>query len=609
MRGDKYQKRQYVVAGIFVAFGLLLLARMFYVQVLDERYQGLADNAVIREIISYPARGLIYDRNQKLVVQNQPMYDIMVVPRDVKNIDTSRFCQMFKITESDFVAKMKKAKKYSRYKSSTFLTQITTEEFAQIQEYLYLFQGFYPSVRTIRKYPYNNAPHAIGFLGEVNNENLKNDNYYNGGDYIGKTGIERFYEKELRGIKGRRLVTVDVLNREQGAYKNGEDDIAAQVGEDLYLTLDIDLQRYGEALMQNKKGSVVAIEPNTGEILSMVSSPYYNPNLLSGRERGTNYNLLQKDTLKPLLNRPLNAIYPPGSTLKPVVALIGLEEKAVYVNTDFFCPGYYQLTARRRLRCSHKHDPCYNIKDAIKESCNPYFWTAFNKTIESPKYENSGDAFDKWMSYIKSFGIGVPLNMDLPGNTKGKIPNRAYYDKIYGSGSWAASTIISLGIGQGEFSLTPLQMAMFTGVIAARGKYHYPHLVKSVGNKGKKEIYTQTQFADINPKYFQPVIDGMQETVLDGTAKIAIVEGIDICGKTGTAQNPHGDDHSMFVAFAPKNDPKIAIAVVVENGGYGSRYAAPIASLMIEQYLNDTISTKRQWIEDRMLEADLLSGE
>lgn len=609
MQNDIYNKRPLIILGIFIAFGIAILAKLFSIQVLDDTYKNAAASTVLREEISYPARGLIYDRKGKIIVKNEPIYDIMVVPRDVsKTMDTLQFCNLLGIEKTDFKARLQKARKFSNYKSSSFYNQITAQEFAQIQEFLYKFPGFFPTVRNIRSYPYGNAPHIVGYLSEVNAKDLKKDTYYSGGDFIGSNGLEYYYEEWLRGEKGKRVITVDVMNREQGSFKNGAEDKVAKAGSSLQLTLDIELQAYTESLMRNKRGSCIAIDPQNGEILAMVSNPAYDPNLLSGRNRSKNYQVLADDTLKPLMNRPMQASYPPGSIMKPLIALIALQEKATTPWWYFACPGYYNVTAKMRKKCSHRHAACKNIEDAIKESCNPYFWSIFRETIENEKYPTQADALMQFTNYLEKAGFGVPLNIDLPYEKLGSIPTRELYNKMYGEGRWGATTIISLGIGQGEFSVTPLQMAHMTSIIAARGRFRTPHLVRTIDNSIiPPNIDTAYKQYPVDSEYFEHIIEGMFDVVEDGTGKNAQIAGIEVCGKTGTAQNPHGEDHSVFIAFAPKDNPKIAVATIVENGGYGSRYGAPISSLTIEKYLNDTISTKNLYWEKRMLEADLIN--
>ncbi len=610
-------EKKWIIQAIFILAGIVLLARLYMVQVVDEEYKELAESNVVRKMSVYPARGLVFDRNNRLIVKNEPVYDLMVVPRQVKSLDTTKFCQLLDIDLEFFNKEMKKARYYSWYKASTFMTQIPLAVFTRFQEYLYQFPGFYPEIRTVRNYSESSAPHVLGYVGEINPRQLKESQEdstaynYQLGDYIGQSGLEKTYEPKLRGERGYKFVTVDAYNREKGSYKSGTKDKPAQEGVDINITLDLDLQIYAEELMQNKIGGLVAIEPSTGEILALVSSPYYNPQLLSGRERGNNFKALNIDTTKPLLNRAIQGQYPPGSTFKSFVALVGLQEKMLTPYTYFYCGGYYRLGSRI-LRCSHGHESASTIRKAIEQSCNPYFWQSFRKFIDAPQFETPAIGLAKFNEYLYEFGIGKDLhkNIDIPGAKKSNVPTVDFYDRLYGSGRWRSSTIISLGIGQGELGLTPLELANMAAVIANRGYYYYPHIIKQDTSGRKPAKFLEKNRSSIEAKHFETVVVGMHDVVETGTAKVAQIEGIEVCGKTGTSQNPHGDDHSVFFAFAPKDDPKIAIAVVVENGGYGSRYAAPISSLVIEKYLKgEELSPNRKWWEKRMFDANLINPE
>ncbi len=605
------ERKSLVVAGIFIVAAFVLIGKLMSVQVFDDTYSDRAESGSYRIETIHPSRGLIYDRNGVVVVKNMPVYDIEVIPKKVKDLDTLLFCKTFDINVEEFQAKMDKAIKESRYKQTPFIRQLSPEEFLPAQEQLHKFPGFYAQVRTIRQYPYSSAPHLMGYLSEVNRETVKENEYYQAGDYHGVNGIEKTFEEILRGKKGKRYITVDAYGRDKSSFNNGSRDSEAERGKGLNLCIDLKLQTYIESLMYNKIGSLVAIEPATGEILALVSTPFYDPNLLTGSERSKNFSELNRNPLRPQLNRALQARYPPGSTLKPVVGLIGLAEEVINENYWFACKGYYQLSARRRLRCSHSHAPNKNIQDAIEQSCNPYFWTVFRKTIENEKYEKQSQALGRWVEYLEDFGMGRRLNIGLSNENPGNIPSVGYYDKIYGEGAWKASTIISLGIGQGEFAITPLQMAQFTATIANRGKAIAPHVVKREDRMKYRELVDEpftisAHDIEIEKRHFDAVAKGMRQVVTDGTAKIAQFGDVEVCGKTGTAENPHGDDHSIFVGFAPLNNAEIAIAVVVENGGYGSRYAAPIASLAMEMYMHREIDESRKWLEDRMKDANLI---
>ncbi len=599
------ESRKFIVAGIFIFFSIVLLVRLYNIQVKDDSYKDLADSNYIHKKTTYPARGLIFDTNSRLLVDNQPVYDLMVIPRNVKKeMDTTKFCNLFNISRKDFVENLSKAKKYSSRKQSIFLKQISPVMFGKAQEYLYLFPGFFTQVRTIRSYHTRSAPHIYGYLGEVNQRKLEQDEYYDLGDYIGQSGVEKSYEKDLRGIKGEKYVTVDAYNREKESYQDGANDVPAEQGKNLQLTIDIDLQEYAEKLMANKIGSVVAIDPSNGEILTMVSSPSYDPSLLTGRARGENMRMLNNDKLKRQLNRCITATYPPGSTLKPFVALIGLQEGVINKNSYIHCGGGFSYGSGSMVRCSHGHPSCSNIYCAIEQSCNPYFCEVFKRSIVNSKYENEEASLQQWINYLEEFGLGKSLKIGLPGMVKGNMPSVAYYNKIHNNEywHWKWATIISLSIGQGEFAVTPMHLANSISILANRGEYHYPHLVKNAKQPESKKV-------SIDKRHFDTIADAMEQVMLSGTGRGSAVEGLSICGKTGTAQNPHGDDHSIFISFAPKINPKIAIAAIIENSGYGSTYAAPISTLMIEKYLNDTISRAGKVREKRMLEADLINKE
>lgn len=602
---NNYSDRRFVIIAIIVMIGMIFLARMFYIQIIKEEYALSADDNVIRKKTIYPARGIIYDRNERLLVANDAAYDLMVIPRQVKDLDTTRFCSLLKMTKEEFIGRISKVSNYSRYKSSLFLGQIPKQEFAYIQETLYEFSGFYVQERTLRRYPYRSGALNLGDIGEVNRKDIDRDSYYKSGDYIGKSGIEKFYEKELRGKKGIEYLMVDVLNRTKGKYKEGRFDTLAVNGKNLYTSLDTELQKYGELLMQNKLGSIVAIEPSTGEILSLVSSPSYDPSLLVGRNRGKNFNILVKDSLKPLFNRALMATYPPGSTFKMLNALIALDIGVVNIHTEFSCSG----PSSKPIKCSHNHITPLAMVYGIQQSCNPYFWNTFKSTLNNPRFNDPKKGYQSWYDKICSFGLGVKFNTDLMYEKPGNVPSVAYYDKLY-RGSWNALTVRSLSIGQGELLITPLQLANLTAAIANRGYYYPPHLVKAIGRPDNIiSKYQEKKMVEIRTKYFVPIIEGMKKVVeVGGTASRGSMDSIIVCGKTGTVQNPHGKDHSIFIAFAPMDNPQIAIAVVVENAGdYGGTWAAPIASLMMEMYLNRKVIRKDK--EKRILEADLVSLE
>lgn len=596
--------RKFIVGAIFSIIGLIFIIRLFNVQVVNNKYKLDSANNVLRVITEYPARGLLYDRNGKLLVYNEAAYDLMVIPGQLKTIDTVLFCKLLNIEKSVFIEKVNKAKSYSRYKPSIFEKELTAENYANIQDQMYQFQGFFVQTRTLRKYPNNNAAHLLGYIGEVNNAVLEKNKYYKSGDYIGKSGIELAYEHLLRGKRGVRKILVDVHNREKGSYNNGLEDTLSVAGKNLTTTIDLDLQTYGELLMQNKTGSIVAIEPQSGEILSLVSSPGYNPNLLVGRSIKTNYPILTKDSLKPLFNRATMAQYPPGSIFKTVQALIALQEGVITENTGFQC-------VRSLVGC-HNHPTATNVAASIKMSCNPYYYFVFKRLIQQGKvksiFKDSEIGLAKWNQNVKKFGFGGTLHTDIPGVKNGLVPGVDFYNKWYGEGRWAFSTIFSLSIGQGELGVIPIQMANLAAIIANKGYYYPPHVIKKIDGKDSlPPDLSEKVGVGINSEYFLPIIEGMRGVVDEpgGTARRAKINGITVCGKTGTAQNPHGEDHSVFIAFAPMDNPKIAIAVYVENSGFGGTWAAPIASLMMEKYLTDSISDPLK--EKRILEANLLN--
>lgn len=599
-----YSNRKYIIISIFIIVGVIFLVRLFLLQVLDNEYKLSAQNNVLRYVTQYPARGLIYDRNGKLLVYNEVAYDLLVIPKQVKNIDTTELCKLLKINKDQFITRLEKARKHSYYKPSVFLKQISREDYGYLQEKLYKYSGFYVQARTLRKYPIPFAAHILGYVGEVDKKDLENEKYYRQGDYIGKNGMEKYYENKLRGKKGLKIKVVDVFNREKGSFKNGKYDTTAIAGNDIYISINTELQLYGEKLMQNKKGSIVAIEPSSGEILALISSPAYDPNLLIGRIRTENFKKLSSDTLEPLFNRATMAQYPPGSTFKIVNALIGLQEEVLFPYTKYGCQGVVSYP----IVCNHDHYSPLDLHHAIEQSCNTYFWKVFKSIFEQPKFTTIQEGYNNWREYVSSFGTGKKFDNDLINQYSGNLPPDSYFNKYYGEKGWKAITIRSLSIGQGEIEFTPLQLANLAAIIANKGYYFIPHIIKAIKNINyDNKKYKEKTFTDIDPKYFDIVIEGMYQVYEGehGTARWYKIKDLQICGKTGTAENPHGDNHSVFMAFAPKDNPKIAVAVVVENSGFGSTWAAPIATLMIVKYLNGTV--KPNWFEEKMLNTNLLS--
>lgn len=602
---DSFINRKYIIMAFVVIAALILLVRLFVIQVVKDTYRLSADNNVLRYVTQYPARGLIYDRNRELIVYNQAAYDLMVVPAQVRDMDTTEFCNLLDISAASFRDRMNAAITYSRRAPSVFLKQISAESYARFQEKLFLYPGFYVQPRTLRKYSKPIAGHILGYVSEVDESMVKKDPYYKAGDYIGKLGIEEAYEKYLRGRRGVTIYLVDVYSRIKGSYADGHLDTVAVQGEDIISTIDMDLQEYGELLMKNKSGSIVALEPKTGEVLALVSSPNYDPGLLVGRIRSENYSRLSADTALPLFNRAIQAKYPPGSTFKPINGLIGLQENVIEPSTLFGCNHGYMFVG------CHSHSSPLDLIHGISNSCNAYFCQVFRRIMENPEYPTVEAAYVKWKEYLDQFGFGQKLGIEFTNELTGLVPTPAYFDRYHGKNGWKALTIISMAIGQGEIETTPLQMANMTAAIANRGYFYTPHIVKAIGTgRQPDEKYTTKRTISIDSANFDFIIQGMEEAVngtAGSTARIAALKDIIVCGKTGTAQNPHGKDHSVFIAFAPKNDPKIAIAVYVENAGFGATYAAPVAALMMEKYLTGEVTNK--YSEQRMLELNLIAGD
>ncbi len=589
----------FVISSIIVFTAIVFIAKLYYIQVKSPKYKLSAENNAFRHVTQYPARGVIFDRNGKLLVFDEASYDIKAIPNRVSPFDTSLLAKLLDIDE----ASIKKSLKSNKRLPVLIARQMSLKQYAVFQEYMYRFPGFYAERRTLRNYPDSIAAHVLGYVGEVDKSEIAKDSYYRSGDYIGKSGIEKNYEKYLRGKKGVKIFVVDVHNSIQGSYKNGAYDTLAVAGKNITSTLDADLQKYGEKLMQNKLGGIVAIEPESGEILALVSSPSYNPNLFVGQNLAKNFQAVANSPNKPLYNRAIKSLYPPGSTFKTVSALIALQEKVIKPNTVFVVNGY---NTGSHIVHDHVFGPVSLVK-SIQSSSNAYYCHVFKNIITDKKYGAWDVAYENWRQHLHKFGLGIKLGTDLAYESKGLIYPATYFDKYYGKGRWNHNTIISLAIGQGELGFTPLQIANMTAAIANRGYYIVPHIVKKIDSSEINKLYTVRKNTGIDVKYFPVVIEGMEKVVTAGTARSAYVEGLDICGKTGTAQNPHGDDHSIFIAFAPKENPKIAVAVYVENAGYGSTWAAPIASLMIEKYLTDSIS--RPYVEKRILEGNLIKDK
>ena len=601
---NNYSKRKYFLGAIFILVAVVFCIKLFRLQVINSSYKQFAAKNVLRRVVNFPARGLIYDRNGKLLVYNKASYDLLVTPREVSVFDTVSLCQILDIEKAELVDGLAKAKKYSRYKPSVVVKQLSPENYAVLQEKLFHFPGFFVQTRTLREYPDRMAAHVLGYVGEVDRSTIEKNPYYAQGDYIGVIGIENAYEEALRGRKGVSFQLVDVHNRIKGSYEEGQSDTSAILGSNLTTTLDAEVQAYAEYLMHNKKGSIVAIEPATGEVLAFVSAPTYDPSLLVGRARGVNFQKLAADTLQPIFNRAIRAAYPPGSTFKIVNSLIALEEGAITPQTAFSCSGQ----ASKPIRCTHSHESPIRLRNAIRESCNSFFWNTYSSIFR--KYPRASQAYNVWREHVMSFGLGNRLGNEFSNELPGNIPQASYYDFYYGANRWNAMTIRSMAIGQGELLITPFQLANVAATVANRGYYISPHLVRSVWTDRNEQqtLSFERHKTAISPEHFDLVIEGMQAMVEETSARYySKLDSIVICGKTGTVQNPHGSDHSVFIAFAPKDNPKIALSVYIEHGVWGGRYAAPIASLIIEKYLNRKIAPRRLPTEERMHNANLLN--
>lgn len=607
---EQYTNRKYIIGAFFLLVGMIFTIRLFSLQVINSEYKLSAESNTRRMEIVYAARGLIYDRNGELIAHNLPAYDLKIAPFELEAFDSLELCRILDIDMSTLRQGIQRVKSNHNERFNPFLKQLSPQTYGRLKEKQHSFPGFYFSTRTLRKYEREIAAHLLGYVGEVDSSIIKQDNYYELGDYYGVSGIEYTYETYLRGLKGRKYKLIDVHGREQGAWKDGRYDTDAESGRDLTITIDADLQEYGELLMDGYKGSIVAIEPGTGEVLAFVSAPDYDPSLLVGREREANYTKLKNDTLQPLFNYAIQALYPPGSTFKTFNALVALQEGVHTARSSYYCDlAFYARGVR--VAC-HNHISPLDMPHAIKHSCNAYFCNLYRSIMEDSEFETAEEAYTNWRSYVRAFGFSRPLGIDLPYEKGGFIPMPSYYNRFYGEGRWNALTIISMAIGQGEVLTTPLQNANLAATIANKGYYITPHVVKSIeGIDTIDSKYTQKHYTQVDTGYFNTIIQGMEMAVNEpgGTAPIARLKDIIVCGKTGTAENPHGEDHSVFIAFAPKDNPQIAISVYVEHGKWGASYAAPIASLMIEKYLTGEIARNRKWIEKRMLDANLLYAE
>lgn len=598
-----YINRKYILGGIAVAVVIIYLIRLFSLQLISDDYKKNADSNAFRKEIQYPSRGLILDRKGRLLVYNESSYNIMVVMNDQRGIDTLDFCQTVGITKDFYIKRMDEIKSkisYSRYTPQLFMSQIPAEEFSVFREKLFRFKGFSVEKRSVRHYTTGLGAHLLGDVGEVNDKDIANDDYYQSGDFIGKLGVERSYEKELRGEKGMRIMLRDVHGRTQGHYQNGKYDKAPVPGKDVTLSIDLDLQALAERLLEGKLGAIVAIEPSTGQILCMASSPTYDPRLTVGRNRGKYHQQLSRDPMRPLLNRAIMGTYPPGSTFKITQALMGLQEGSITPEIAFPCHHGFNYKGLH-LGC-HGHASPINLVPAIGTSCNAYFcWNLYRMFSNKRKYGSVQNAMNCWKDHMVDMGFGYKLGIDLPGESRGMIPNANYYDDHYRK-SWNALTVISISIGQGEVTATPLQIANLAATVANRGHYYVPHIVRSIRGGQIDSLYTHPHHTTINPRWYNYAVAGMRKAVLSGTCHAANIPGIEVCGKTGTAQN-RGHDHSAFMGFAPMNSPRIAVVAYIENGGFGAVYGVPIGALIMEQYLNGSLSPssekKAQVIQNR----------
>lgn len=599
-----------MIGGAVILLVIIFIVRLFFLQIVDNDYKAWADSNAFLKKTLYPSRGMLYDRNGKLLVFNQPAYDVMLIMREIQPFDTLDFCNILGITQQQFVKRISDIKNrrlnpgYSSYVPQVFINQLSAQEYGVLQEKLYKFPGFYIQNRTIREYEYPFAAHVLGNIGEVNRKDIENDGYYVQGDYSGRSGIERSYEKELRGVKGVEILLRDAHGRIKGKYEEGKHDVAPLSGKSLTLSIDMDLQAYGEKLMQNKLGGIVMIEPATGEVLCMVSAPTFDPSILVGRQRGKNHALLEKDPNKPLFDRPLMAQYPPGSTFKPTQGLIFLQEGVITPQTMYTCAHGY--TYRGGKPACHGHGSPLALVPALATSCNSFFCWGLHDMIDSRRrYPSVQEAFDVWKDHLVSMGYGYKLGIDLPSEKRGYVPNSKVYDKIY-RGRWNSSTVISIAIGQGEILATPLQICNLAATIANRGHFLTPHVVKKVQDTPLDTLFTNKRYPTIDAPYYNYAAEGMLNAVLGGTCRGAALPDIQVCGKTGTAENPHGKDHSIFMGFAPYENSKVAICVFVENAGFGATYAVPIGKLMLEKYLKREVSEANKVTEEYIVNTVIL---
>ena len=597
---------------LIITSSLIFVIRLFWVQIIDINDVKLSNKNSVEKIYNFPERGYIFDRNNKLIVDNELFYDLIIIPSEIQKLDTLEFCEILKINKKTFLEKIEKAKNYSKIKPSVFISQISKNDFAVIQEKLWKYKGFTVRKKSNRNYLLSSASNILGYISEVNDYEVRDDSYYESGELIGRQGIEKAYEEKLRGFKGVNYFQKDKFNRITGPYKNGIYDTLSQPAKNINLTIDLDLQIYGDSLMINKFGSIIAIEPESGEILSLINAPNFDPNLLIGRDRSKNYLKLKNDTIgKPLFDRGLQGMYPPGSTFKLINGLIALQEEIITPNNKILCNYGHFYSKNRFMKCHCKSGTYNDLNTAIYNSCNTYFATIYKQTLE--KYNNSKKGIDNWKKHVSSFGLGDYLGYDHPLGQPGLIPDSNYYDKWYPNNRWRAATTISNGIGQGEILTTPIQLGNIAATIANRGWFITPHFVKKVTNDSINSKYKEKKFTSVDSIHYEKIVKGMYDVIEKGTAQNSKINGIKIVGKTGTAENfikindtrKQLTDHSIFIGFAPMDNPKIAIAVFIENGYWGTRWAAPIASLMMEKYLKKKVN--RKYLENYILNGNLMN--
>ncbi len=594
------QNRSTIIRAAIVFLALILIGKLFYLQVISDKYAEKAARLSIRAVIEFPDRGLITDRNGEIIVFNEDAHDLVVhFPFNRKNFPIEDFCRLVNMTEAEVEEKIKIANDSRFNQKGLFIKNISAQDFARIQEGLFKFPQFSIESRSDRKYKHNVAAHTLGYVAEISRYELERDKeeYYDIGENIGKSGLERYYESLLRGQKGKQFFLKDNTGKLKERYKEGSNDVKGAVGKELKISLDVLLQEYGEKLIAGKTGSVVAIEPSTGEILAMVTSPGYKPDMFAIKNLGKNYTALATDKDKPLINRATTSTYPPGSTFKVIMSLIGLQEGVINTNTRYSCNGGFHIGGLT-VRC-HAHAPMPNVTYAITTSCNAFYCNTYREILHQDRFENIEEGYNNWKGYLNRMGLGMQLGTDISGEKPGNVPNADYFHKIHGHNKWNYVRIISMSIGQGELLLTPMQMANLAAMVANRGYFYTPHFIRG---QQIPEAFTSKHEVGVENRHFTTVVEGMRNVMLNGTGAYVQIPGIDICGKTGTVQNPHGENHSIFIAFAPKDNPKIAIATVVENAGYGSTWAAPICTLMIEKYINRDTVSQRPELEKKMME-------